>query len=141
MLCGIQRLGADMRRTGTSLIAALALLAAAPALAADKQFSIMGAGAQSCANYLKHTNELTSSDDARHMDDLYFSWAQGWMSQLGRNGGAAGAPIANLNPSGFGPPEQRKFLRIVCQGEPAIRYRDAVDRLYQQLLVRSAPQS
>jgi hypothetical protein len=99
----------------------------------------MGAGAQTCEKFLVHIGKTYPDATGRQMEDFYFSWAQGWMSQMARKREIKGERQANLNPPGFGFREQQSFIRTVCSGEPNIRYRDAVDRLYERLLLLTTP--
>ena len=125
----------SVQRVRFGVVAASWLILAQPLFA----FQIMGAGAQTCEKFIAHISKTYDDGTPRQMEDIYFSWAQGWMSQLGRKREIKSDSQADLNPRGFGFREQQEFLKTTCLNEPRIRYRDAVDRLYERLLMMTKP--
>jgi hypothetical protein len=118
-----------MFKSVTGALAAVALCAAVHA------FPMMGAGTSTCEKFLADIGKnYPDGGTGQQMEDFYFSWAQGWMSQLGRKREIKKERLAELNPPGFGYRQQQAYLKTVCTAEPKIRYRDAVDRLYIRLL-------
>jgi len=97
---------------------------AACAHAQQPQAGMMGAGSSTCADYLKEYQ-----NDPASANDLYFSWAQGYMS--GQNVAHDKSPMRNLN--AIPTSAQLDFLQHYCQKKPAVLFAIAAQYLFKAL--------
>jgi hypothetical protein len=93
-------------------------------LAQQPEAEMMGAGSSTCADYL----EEYRSDPAT-ANNLYFGWAQGFMS--GENVAHDKKPMRNLNALPVS--TQLDFLKRFCEQKPAVLFAIATQNLFNAL--------
>jgi hypothetical protein len=89
-----------------------------------------GAGAERCAVFTQNYQRLH-----RQTEDLYFTWAQGFMSGVNDVGLVTGQPIRDLNSVPIS--DQESQIRQYCEAHPLASYDQAVMQLYSSLKVSS----
>ena len=106
---------------------ALIYLAATSAVLADKQepAAIIGAGVNTCAEFAQKYR-----DDPDHVMLIYFSWAQGAMSNINMLQKIMKKPMRDL--VGFPLTEQMDRLRNFCDKRPLAHFGDGVLELFFQ---------
>lgn len=92
---------------------------------ADENLVWMGAGAASCAEFAKAYQQ-----DPEHMERLFLSWTQGFMSGLNEPLFSRKA-ATNLN--AWSIEKQKLILRLYCNDHPLDLYVGAVFHLYNQM--------
>ena len=110
-----------MRAAGIALVA---LMFAGTASAQQPQAGMMGAGSSTCADYLSEYKR-----DPASANDLYFSWAQGYMS--GQNVAHDKNPMRNLN--AIPTSSQLDFLQRFCEQKPTVLFAVAAQYLFKAL--------
>jgi len=98
-----------------------------PATAAEPAVFV-GAGTQSCAVFGQ-----TYQRNPQVAEQVFFSWAQGFMSATNYSLSAANRQQIALNPDGASIDIQEAFIRDYCAGHPLDDYTMAVLKLMEQL--------
>jgi hypothetical protein len=103
----------------------LALIVFAPSISiADEQGQSYGLGSNSCAEFAR-----SYAADPSVTDDLYFTWAQGFMSGLNLSAIAYKVPYRKIDGSNM--LGQKIQIRSYCDAHPLVAYAVAVFDLYQ----------
>ncbi|MGB8630218.1 MAG: hypothetical protein WCD69_12635 [Xanthobacteraceae bacterium] len=89
-----------------------------PAHAADQQWTFMGVGTETCAQFAREYMKNPEQTDL-----VFFSWAQGYMSAI--NDFISPKKVLNSMPT-F---EQRVRVHDYCQQHPSDRYAQAIPPL------------
>jgi hypothetical protein len=104
--------------------AVFVLVTVGEALAQQPVAGMMGAGSSTCADYLQaYRSDPTSAND------LYFGWAQGFMS--GQNVAHDKKPMRNLN--ALPTSRQLDFLQRFCEQKPTELFAIAAQYLFNAL--------
>jgi hypothetical protein len=88
-------------------------------------YPVHGAGSASCAEFAK-----MYQGDPEHVEDAFFSWAQGFMSGINLAAVTTQRPTRDL--AGVAA-DQRRALRTYCANNPLRTYMDAVTEFYAKL--------
>jgi hypothetical protein len=105
------------------VIVGLTLLLSVVVSASAAEIDIVGAGARTCAEFIKVSQEYPKEAEYR-----YFGWAQGLISGLNFDEIVVSGKSHNLNSIAFD--EQQRIIREYCKKHPLDRYMDAVLNLY-----------
>jgi hypothetical protein len=84
-------------------------------------------GAVPCVTY-NFMIQSVQGVNVERTDNLYFAWAQGFMSAL--NARAPSGYSVRLLPDKFPPELQQEFLRDFCTKTPSKKYLDGIIELY-----------
>jgi hypothetical protein len=88
-------------------------------------YTVQGAGAVSCAEFAR-----MYQGDPVHVEDAFFSWAQGFMSGINLAAVTTQRPTRDL--AGVAT-DQRRALRTYCANNPLRTYVDGVTEFYAKL--------
>jgi HdeA/HdeB family len=100
------------------------LITVGRALAQQPEAGMMGAGSSTCADYVQ-----AYRSDPDSANDLYFGWAQGYMS--GQNVAHDKKPMRNLNALPIS--TQLDFLKRFCEQKPTALFAIAAQNLFNAL--------
>jgi hypothetical protein len=100
------------------------LITVGEAFAQQPEAGMMGAGSSTCADYLQAYRR-----DPASANDLYFGWAQGFMS--GQNVAHDKNPMHNLNALPVS--TQLDFLKRFCEQKPTALFALAAQYLFNAL--------
>lgn len=119
-------------RSARTLFAMIAFINLAQANA--KEIAVQGIGVSTCTQFANFYKV-----DAQSAENVFFAWAQGYLS--GWNTAQIDAKQPTLNLALMDTKEQREFLRRYCDQHPLGNYIDAVDHLMFELQYKEATQS
>jgi hypothetical protein len=108
-------------KRGPLLILVCSLVVSVNCSALAEANYVEGAGYMTCAEFGAKYKE-----DPGHFGDLFFAWAQGFLSGLASAGLRVDVTLKNID-------EQESFLRDYCDEHPLERYMDAVIALAAKL--------
>jgi hypothetical protein len=114
--------GIARRTTGGILLLFLSAI-----LAGAQTARIVGIGAATCEEFLRHV------EGNPNVQRDYFAWAQGFMSGIILRAPPGRDEQLNLNPSTFPLSKQVEFIRASCGSNSPQNYSDAVISLYIRL--------
>jgi hypothetical protein len=106
----------------TVAVAVLVVIVTGEASAQQPEAGMMGAGSSTCADYTQAYRR-----DPGSANDMYFSWAQGFMS--GQNVAHDNNPMRNLNALPI--KTQLDYLRRFCDQKPTELFAVAAQHLYK----------
>ena len=119
-----RRGGANMQRA--LLIGTLLLVAVSVGNAEDeKEYALVGAGTFDCAHFANMYR-----GDPTFAENMFFNWAQGFMSGLNAAQIDANGNSVNLN--SMTTEEQQSAIRSYCNAHPLAPYIHAIMDLYQR---------
>jgi len=108
----------------TIAVAVLVVIVTAEASAQQPQAGMMGAGSGTCAQYTQAYRR-----DPDEANNVYFSWAQGYMS--GQNAARDKSPMRDLNVLPIS--TQLDFLKRFCDQKPTVLFAIAAQTLFNAL--------
>ena len=108
--------------------AGLFLLMAPDAAAAEKATAVAGAGGTTCAVFASRYKE-----NIEKVENVYFTWAQGFMSGLNTGLIASHSETPDLHPNDFDTEDQQRYIRHYCDQHPLADYYAAVMDLYMEM--------
>ena len=109
-------------------IAFLAMIALAPTFPDPAIAQGYGVGIRSCAEFAK----LYTSDPST-AEDIYFTWAQGFMSGLNLASAANTGMYRSIEGTPAGMVAQKLRVRSYCDAHPLAQYLSAIMDLYNNL--------
>lgn len=108
------------------IVAIVAALATSATAGPEEPAIEMGIGAQTCASFADHLYR-----EGLHTEDMFFDWAQGYMSGVNLAQLMRGIDSKNLNAVSI--EDEKKELRGYCNNHPTAPYSVAVIVLFKTL--------